>query len=570
MANNGPISGIAMRVSKAADLFKDVPLISSVAGQVSWASSMLANAAAAFGWSNPNAQNNVHYSKLNLANDICNVNAIGNNTSLGLLSDNAVPPLPGFAGTDIDEMSFNYLTSIPSYIYTGQIATTNTYGQNIVSINLRCDTMGLASASSPGIFYPTPMCYIANFFSYWRTGFTFTFKFVKTEFHSGRYALVFSPTSAVAPAWADTSYLYREILDLRESNEFTITVPYTATLPYLMNGDQNATQSFNQIGQTMGLLTLYCLNPLVAPTTVSQTVNYLVEVCADNTFEVAMPRLLSSPPCFYVPGTGAPSFAGPPVIEEEEDFHAQALGQDVQDKEKETTYLIGAPSITGLANQDGGIESAAHCVGEKVVSFRTLAKRAAPYIAVPAANTNSDMSFRPKLLSLTNKSDNVTTQAPTGADYISMIAPLYNYQRGSLKFFAYQPMTSNSVYLRASLSQNYLDTTPVLYNATPTQFYENPLAIATGPPIAGGLSFYVPQYARTQSEMYRLYTTTYTQAADLYCSDLRVHIRSLGGSTSLGGLKILRQAGDDWSCGFFTGCLPLDKTGSIYIPVADY
>lgn len=562
-ANNGPISGIAMRVAKAADLFKDVPLISSVAGTTSWVASMVSNAAAAFGWSNPNAQNNTHFTKMNLASDICNVNAIGVNTSLGLLSDNAITALPGFAGTDIDEMSFNYLSSIPCYFESFNIAQTNVTGALVYTALLAPHYMEVFSPSSPGYVWPTPMSYIANMFMYWRTGFTFTFKFVKTEFHSGRYAVVFSPGNGGPLAFSETAYLYREILDLRESNEFTITIPYTATRPYLQCRDAGSVQS--PTGEIMGSLFVYCINPLIAPSTVEPTVEVLVEVCADNTFEVAVPRNISEPPIFYIPGTGAPSLVGP---DDEVIFEAQALGEDVQDKEKDTTMQIGAPSITGMPNQDGGIESAAHCIGEKVVSFRTLAKRAAPYITIDRGNGNEEFSFRPKIISLTNKSDNVTQAAVTGMDYVSMIAPLFNYQRGSLKFFAYAPFGTANAYPRVALCQNRLATTPIIIGGTPSSFDLNPFAIATGPPISGGLAFYVPQYARTQSEMYRLYTSTYTQPTDIYCSDLRVFVRTE--TSTVSGFRVLRQAGDDWTCGFFTGCLPIDRSGGYSTTIAQY
>jgi len=156
-------------------------------------------------------------------------------------------------------------------------------------------------------------------------------------------------------------------------------------------------------------------------------------------------------------------------------------------------------------------------------------------------------------------------------DYVAMIAPLFNYQRGSLKFVVYTPeaATGLSKYLRVGLSNNRFGTAPMTYGdleASDSSYV--PLAIATGPPIAGGVSFYVPQYSRTQSEMYRLYTSTYTQPTDLYCSDLRVFLKTGGGT--IAGTKILRQAGDDWSCGFFTGCLPIDRSIGVFIPTATF
>jgi len=542
IANNGPISGLFSRVTRASNLFKDVPLISSLANNVSWVSSILGNTASAFGWSNPNAQNNVHFSKLNVAHDIANVNAIGTHTNLGLLSDNAVQELPGFAGTDIDEMSFNYLSSIPCYIGEFQIATNNTTGQLVYSKVLYPAGMGTLSPSNGLLFWPSPMCYISNFFAYWRSGFVFTFKFVKTEFHSGRYVVVFSPGRGVSDTFANTSYLYREVLDLRNSNEFTITIPYTSTVPY------------KNFDSSIGIVSVYALNPLVAPSTVSTSVTCLVEVAADDTFEVAMPRANWYQPLMYMPGTGSPTLIDDLTIDREV-FEAQGLGEGVQAKEKSATVQKPAQTITGTANNDGNLASAAFCIGEKIVSLRALAKRSAPYYSrVAAVNSETTVALRPKIVALKNATDNSSVQPVFGVDYVSMIAVLFNYQRGGLKFTIYGP----DDYIRAALSENLSGTAPVVSYTAATEVSTavNPLGIATGPKVAGGLAVQIPQYSRAQSEMYRFYTAaTYPLTPDIYCSDLRLLIR---GTQPLSQLRVLRQAADDWSCGFFTGCVPLD------------
>ena len=540
IANNGPISGLFSKVTRAANIFKDVPLISSVASNVSWVSSILGNTASAFGWSNPDAQNNVHFSKLNLSHDIASVNAIGANTNLGLLSDNKVQAMPGFAGTDIDEMAFNYLSGIPCYINEFSITTTDVHGQPIWGKDLIMDNFCVSSPSAPGFVYPTPMYYIANMFEYWRTGFTFTFKFVKTEFHSGRYVVVFSPGSSSAPAFGDTSFLYREILDLRTSNEFTVTIPYVATVPYLAMTP----------GTSMGRIDVYALNPLVAPTNVSPSVKVLVEVAADDTFEVAVPRIVNHTPVLYSPGTGPPGFRSRSLAIEE-GFEPQGLGVDVQDNSKESTFMPPAPSIAGIPNDDGGLSASSHCIGEKITSLRALAKRAAPYISSVAVTTSNTLSFRPKIIALTRATDTVSEPSVMGADYVSMIAALFNYQRGGLKFHVYGP----DVYLRAGLAPNTQTTQPILQTTGDT-LQNTPFAIATGPTIAGGLAITIPQYSRTHCEMYRLYSTLHPLPTDVYCSDLRVFVKANAPYTNL---RVLRQAADDWSCGFFTGCVPLQR-----------
>jgi hypothetical protein len=542
-----PISGILSRVSKAATLFKDVPLLSSIAGTVSWATAIMANTASSFGFSNPDTANTSSLSHMNVAHDIANVNAIGNSVSLGLLSDNKVATLPGFSGTDIDEMSFNYLTSIPSYLSRTTWGSATPSGIPIYQTQLHPGAMMTRSDSNLDYVYPTPMLYIANMFRYWRTGFTFTFKFVKTEFHSGRLAVVFSPGTTTT--FDQSRFLYREIIDIRESNEFTITIPYTSTLPYLSRTNAGIYNFDN-----MGFLTIYVLNPLVAPATVSPSITMITEVCADNTFEVAVPQNMIFSPVCYQPGTGAPAL----VAETEEEFEPQALGENAQDSLKGATTMAPAPSIAGIQNNDGGLAASMYCIGEKITSLRSLAKRAAPIIDSGAA-ANVATYFRPKIVSLDNCSDNVTQAAAYALDYISMIAPLYNYQRGGLKFHAYCPGASSSnSYIRAGLAPNMIGTVPIVRatsNAIAEVQTNNALAIHTGPLVAGGLSFTVPQYSQTHCEMYRIYTQdTYTLPTDIYCSDLRVFIK---GNTGSNNTRILRQAADDWTCGFFTGCMPI-------------
>lgn len=542
-----PISTIFKKVTKAATLFTDVPLISSVAGTVAWVSNILGNTASAFGFSNPDAANTAQLSKLNVAHDIANVNAVGTAVSLGLLSDNKVQDLPGFAGTDIDEMSFAYLTKIPSYVANFTWTTSNTAGQSLYDKVLSPGRMSTVSASGPDFVWPTPMAYISNLFEYWRTGFTFTFKFVKTEFHSGRLMVVYNPRPNTFVTFAESRYLYREVLDLRESNEFTITIPYTATIPYMSNSVSNLLG-----GDNIGALQIFVLNPLVAPTTVSTSIDVIVEVSADNTFEVAVPRNICLQPVMYEPGTG------PPTLLEDVEFESQGLGENEQSQSKDATVMMPAPSISGLRNNDGGLAAASFCIGEKIVSLRSLAKRAAPIIDSGTASQVATY-FRPKLVSLSDHSDDTTVAADYALDYISVIAPLYNYQRGGLKFVAYCPGNSSAnSFIRAGLAPNTLGTTPIIRatsNAIAERLEHNALAIHTGPLVAGGCSWTVPQYSRTHCEMYRLYTAnTYTLPTDIYCSDLRVFLK---GNTGTNNTRILRQAADDWSCGFFTGVLPI-------------
>lgn len=541
----GPISNLLAKVSLAAGIFKDVPLLSSVAGTTSWASGILAKTAQSFGFSNPHSCEPGRRTVPGFAHYSNNTDAISNTQNFGILTDTHIANLPGFAGTDLDEMSFRHLTSIPSYISEFTWATSATSGTNLYTTGLKPENFKVQSLTRAEIYWPTPMAYLQPMFEYWRTSFVFTFKFVKTEFHSGRLLVIFNPGQSIgAVSLANSNYLYREVLDLRESNEFTVTVPYVST------------NSFQHFAADIGKLQVMVLNPLVAPTTVSSSITCLVEVSAGPDFELAVPVTPTSRPVLYMPGTGAPS-----LVEEvpPDEFHPQGLGQNAQDQEK-TSTSIATPMSIGEALDSGGLSPAMFCVGERIHSFRQLVKRAMPW-QYSTASAFSLYGIRPKSIMLDNLSDNVSQRSTFGVDYVSWCAGLFAYVRGGVRFEVFSSLYSVSeASCRLALSTT-TDTAVTIGVAVADNgkygYGMNNVAI-NNYSVAGGLSVEVPAYSQNHCELVRFPTTANPEPLDAYSNHLRLWIRQGSNLSSAINLRIYRQAGDDWSAGFFTGCLPIE------------
>jgi len=117
-AGLGPISSIMGRASKAATILSEIPLISAFTAPAAWALGIAGRAASALGYSKPTSAGSAEKRLLTTFAYMNNVNAVDNSIKMAITSDNQVEQLPGFAGTDMDEMSIPYLCSIPSWFQT--------------------------------------------------------------------------------------------------------------------------------------------------------------------------------------------------------------------------------------------------------------------------------------------------------------------------------------------------------------------------------------------------------------------------------------------------------------------
>jgi len=543
-SNMGPISSTLMRVKKAADIFTAVPLLSSYASMTSWYSELLAGAASAFGWSRPiNLEHSGRITQ-NYLPYAANADGPDNSFPLSFSYQNQVGKAQGFSGTDIDEMDFSFLCTIPTYNFTGNWATTDASGAILINIPVRpLALLVTRTVTAVGLTDPAPYQLIANMFEQWRGSMVYKFKFVKTEFHSGRLAVSFSPSDAqyttVNQTLAQSAFLHRQIIDIRECNEFTFVVPYISAHPYSLSG------------HSIGTFIIHVLDPLVAPATVSPTVGVILEHCMGADAEFAVPRGSNVE---YVMGISPQS--GDPFSNKETNVCANYRG------------TIGSSMIPS-----DECSNSLFCVGERISSLRTLFKLPnplSPVVAPTATNFYQLVPFHIPYVYYNTTPAYVA--APSIMDYYSLISSLYLYVRGGvrIKFIDNTSVTGAEPFV-AYLGTGILGTS--LSNAG--FFFSS--ADPVGRPVEIGRkglpAFYwkagysgevqVPAYGRHHSRLVTDCLTNstsfgYNTTATSSAPDLWVARSTIPSTATLVG--ILRSASDDANCGVFLAVPPC--TGS--------
>lgn len=286
---------------------RHVPMLSTVGGMTSWALSYASGAAAAWGFSKPRDRN------MPIRHFTTDYVGEGNHDipsqafTISATADNALRIDSTMGGTEVDEMALSHILPRWAQIALTNITTTDTIGTFLYSSNtclnhywFRTGTTKPFSNIAPpfnsnttNCFLPSPLMFFGNFFRMWRGGLKYRFTFGKSKFHAGRVMVGFSPLARIA--LADTKNLdqvsaievtgglpqpfsYTKIFDLKDGSSFEFEIPYLS--PYLWT-------SMN--GYTGGV-TMVVVDTLIANGECATNIPILVEVCAMEDFEFAVPR----------------------------------------------------------------------------------------------------------------------------------------------------------------------------------------------------------------------------------------------------------------------------------------
>lgn len=331
MKFSGPISSIANSFARGFKEFSNIPLLSTYAKSAQWVADRTARAASIFGFAKPTGGDNI--TKMMLLNNPGHSNVDGtiDSRSLGFMQLPATVPLDGQSGSDTDEMDFS--TIVRRYAF---LQSTNwTTGQTADTLLLNIQITPAKFVNFGGFRHYLPVGFVTSFFQFWRGSMKIRIKLAKTVFHSGRLAFYFTPDGSGA-ASVNQWYFNRQIVDVREHNEFEIIVPYMSFSPY------------TSTGAGIGELRVVIVDPLVAPSSVSSTVAVLVEMAGGDDLEFG-----GYSPNYVIPSTATPQ---------------SGLGGAGEDKC--VCFTIGNSSVgyhPTLASQTS--------MGDKVSSFRVLLKK---------------------------------------------------------------------------------------------------------------------------------------------------------------------------------------------------
>jgi hypothetical protein len=524
----GPISGALNRVSRAANIISEIPLLSEFASMTSFFADVGARAAKVFGYAKPDSRQPPNNIIRTIFPNAYNVDGISSGYKLALSERNELAVLPGFAGSKFDEMSIDYIKTIPSYFTNVVWNDTQNSETELIRFNLNPSYFAKGHNDSGNeVVDMTPMCWVAAFFGLYRGSIVLRFKFVKTCFHSGRLMFTFIPTDprftnpdTTTPALFD--YANRQIVDIRDGNEFTLAFPYTANQNYLTNG------------VSYGQVVISVLDPLKAPATVSSSVPILCEAWGGADLEFASPTSISWEP--YLPSAAQSS--DPCNLE-----YSTVGGMNI------VTSDIYAKS----------------CIGEKILSLRSLIKCAVP---LPEYNgtiqTGNEWFISPWTFLWTK------FVGPTGvarpkqpADYLTAISAPFSTFRGSMRFYGdtndNTRWKANSWYAHTVLTGR-ITTGSTAAGTDYRNFAMNKATVIGNTSMDGGINFSIPYYNAYHSTPV---ADTIFAGLSLDPNEARTHkpkmIYMLSTQVPV-TVNFSRFAGDDFSFGGFVSVPPMILT----------
>jgi len=409
-AGVGPISSMLVKVSKAAGFLSPVPFLGDYAKTVSWFADIGASAASVFGWSKP-INLSPSGGMLRVVNHyFSNVDTIDQSLPLSLSCKNSIGQLPGFSGTDVDEMDFGFFKTIPCWDTTFPWAEAVAAGTQLFSYKVTPTTnIHSRVINTLTVYDLKPVEFVANYFSYWRGSMVFTIKIVKTEFHSGRLAFVYFPTEsndALQPtSYALSSYCHREIVDIRDCNEVTFSIPFLSSQSWKPTTGSNT---------HTGTFVCYIVDELVAPANVANNVTLLVEYAGGPDMEFSVPK--SSPLTPFigaVPQSGSGGFNNPKPMTNVCEITEGTLG-------------ASNPKFDSNIN-------ALYTIGEHISSFRTLLKMTNVMPFITAAGTLKYYQMLPFSFPVVHNSGAVVTNPSNVGDLYGALSSIYLFSRGGLR-----------------------------------------------------------------------------------------------------------------------------------------
>jgi len=442
VVRTGVVSNTLGTVAETLRTATRIPVIGSYLAIPEWIATKGAAIAKLFGWSKPSVPMDV---KLRTTNCMANYNGKDSAHKLALSADNEIDSPAGIGGTNLDEMALSSIFKIPSFWQQFSWTTSDTTTDQILFIDPVTPLKYNSIPSTTNGISMTPVGFVANTFGLWRGSLVYTFKIVKTGFHAGRLRVFFAPYETLANLPIGSAPVneieknYQVVIDIEENDTFSFKVPYVSTKPWF-----NTKTYGGFVEQTLvstGFVVVTVLNELRAVSTVSQSINILVEVSGGDDLTFSLPTAPE-----FLPGDPTPA---PLEISNEVEYFdgqispiprkhfAQVFGTGVEKSRNDAQMLYDPDSISVL-NPDSNWSPESHCIGEKIASVRQLLKRST-YIGSAIENRTSlkgadgDPNDDTNTLVVVNPYGFNYANDFNGMDYISYFSSIYTFFRGGIR-----------------------------------------------------------------------------------------------------------------------------------------
>lgn len=384
-----PISTTLSVLSRASGIVSAlVPPARLVAMPLMWVSLAASHAASFMGWSKPIYEAPPTVVKTKGARYMSNYNGIDTSDNMGLDATNSIVQAPIF-GVDLDEMTFDYVISRFNYGARFSWTTTQDTGTVLATYHISPTMFDNVFVSNSETVYavnylPTQLGFVANHFQLWAGDISLQFRIFKTNFHSGRLRIKWKPGATAQPMYPDSSSLaYSVIWDVRTQYTTCVTIPYINEKPWL-NVWSGIDQARGQLPVFNGTLTVEVLNELVATSTVSNSVDVVVEIRGEKGFSFAVP---ANPRFNNSYGIVPKDYHGltylPSLEAQVGDDSGMSPDERYITQKVNKRYFLAAESLT---------------IGEAVVSFRQLLKRFTGRSYIPQNNVPRATNCSTRLL----------------------------------------------------------------------------------------------------------------------------------------------------------------------------
>lgn len=394
----------ALRMASViANGFAPVPIVGPILQPLSWVLDAAAGLAKSFGYSKPNVieqpkrvgRSNIPYMAATDGGSVAEPLSmtVGNHVEFGAHE----------MGSSVDEMSFEFLNSIWSHHLSVNWPTTSTV--NTVLFNKLMNPNAFRQTYADGavnLVVSAPFVYVASHFNLWRGSIEFKVVISKTKFHSGRLLITFAPNSLYAgavssPTAVASAYMYRNIVDIRETDEFYFTIPYISERTWCTSSSSDF----------IGLINIVVLDPLTAPAVVASSIDLTI----------------------FIRGGPDLAFAGPDLSVGVVPCVPSAVQMD--DGCVKQNIVIGQSKVI-----DDSLDGKSLTTGETITSFRQIIKRLNPIQStVIAAQITSSVAFSPSSTFIYTSNGTVLagTNITVTRDVYTHLNAIYAFSRGGIR-----------------------------------------------------------------------------------------------------------------------------------------
>lgn len=534
--NIGPVTSALTTLGKVSGVLAKVPLLNQIAAPAAWALDIAAGVSGAFGWSKPTNLDVQRRIQKDLMYGMQHVDSSDNSKVLALFENNTIEILPGFGGTDQDELTLDSFLTRPTILQKFLWESTQTSNINLASVDFNPNILEIATSQDGVIVHNmTPLCLMSQYFSYWRGDFVFTLHLIKTKLHSGRLEISFVPyTTYTTPALTPQDgrpYEWREIIDVRDQEKWTFRIPYHFFKSYRPIGGSY----FN----SLGLVIITVLDELVAPSTASQSIEGVIWVQAAPGFEFAVPRS----------STIVPTYGLTPVYTQ-----SGLLGQN------STTYDTMFGNSNAVTDEEN--DHARKAIGEKVTSLRQLLRVARfmtvldPDLLTPVTGTTG---LSPYVYPVMTRFAGVTTLPEFCGDLMSTLGLCYAMSRGGIRI---KTVTDTTGLVMQTLVNRTVDTnSPAFYVVAGTTFtgngasFANSVSAISSVSDRGGTESVIPAYGMTHSRSSSACVYDKTQGIAVNTSIPPIFLELTTSNARV--LRIIRGGADDFNLGLFVSIPPM-------------